>query len=268
MSMDMPVGMVDSLAGRSWSASEEELRFARAYLAEGPIDPAMAAAYREPARMAEREALKAQRAAQDWAALGRYRDENAAAAGRPVDAVFIGDSITEIWGLADPDFFSGGIVNRGISGQTSQQILLRFMQDVVALKPRVVHVMCGVNDIAGNTGPTTPADYHNNILAMTALAQAHGIRVILASLTPAAVFPWAPAVIAPADRVAALNTWLAGLARARGFAYADYHAALATDGGAMRSGFARDGIHPTATGYRAMQPERTRALAEALSRQR
>ncbi|HEY9546337.1 MAG TPA: GDSL-type esterase/lipase family protein, partial [Solimonas sp.] len=103
----------------------------------------------------------------DWPQLGRYRDANRALEGIPQKLVFIGDSITEMWQAADPALFGKGIVNRGISGQTTPQMLLRFMADVVGLRPRAVHLMAGTNDIAGNSGPTCTADYQNNIIAMT-----------------------------------------------------------------------------------------------------
>ena len=121
----------------------------------------------------------------DWAWLCRYHAANLALPGGRADIVFIGDSITEGWGHFQPALFTGGIVNRGISGQTSPQLLVRFMADVVALKPRVVHLMIGTNDIAGNTGPTTPEAWKNNVRAMVELARVHDIRVILGSIPPA-----------------------------------------------------------------------------------
>ncbi|MBU3076296.1 SGNH/GDSL hydrolase family protein [Sphingomonas quercus] len=197
----------------------------------------------------------------DWAFLCRYQDENRALTGRP-RVVLFGDSITENWRAFDPGLFTGGIVGRGISGQTSSQMLVRFSQDVIALRPAIVHIMAGTNDIAGNTGPTTDRQFQDNIRAMTALAKAHGIRVILASIPPAAAFPWKPG-IRPAARIRAWNGWLRDLARAEGLVYVDYHASLADDQGGMRAGLAGDGVHPTPAGYRQMDPLFRRALAQA-----
>lgn len=128
-------------------------------------------------REAREEALRAR----DWPNLGQYRDANRTLAGVSPKAVFIGDSLTEFWLAGDPGMFrygliSGGVINRGISGQTSPQILLRFMADVIQLKPAVVHLLCGGNDLAGNTGPTTFADYQNNIIAMVTLARLRRAR--------------------------------------------------------------------------------------------
>ncbi len=253
--------MIDDLSGPPGGATEDQLAFARAYLADGPMDPAIIARIQDPAEAAARAEAKAALLQKDWAGLGHYRGANAALGGAPVRGVFIGDSITEMWGVAQPDLFEDGIVNRGISGQTSPQILLRFMADVVALRAGWVHIMCGINDIAGNTGPTTPSDYRNNISAMVDLATAHGVQVILASLTPADRFVWSPAITGVAARVGELNAWLAELARARGLVFCDYHPALAAPGGALRPDLTRDGVHPTGAGYRVMRQTVERALA-------
>jgi lysophospholipase L1-like esterase len=245
-------GMVDHIAGYG-GATEEELTFARAYPADGDMDPAILALHADPDRQADRRRIQEQRKADDWPALGHYRAANAALVGRQVDVVFIGDSITEMWAVAQPDLFSNGVVNRGVSGQTSPQILLRFMADVVALRPRAVHLMCGVNDVAGNTGPTTPDDFRNNICAMVDLAQANDIAVILGGLTPVTALPWANGVANPQSRVLELNRWLEALNADRGLAYADYFTALAGPEGAFRSDLTRDGVHHTRGGYAVMQ---------------
>ena len=114
------------------------------------------------------------------------------ASGAKVDVVFLGDSITEGWARTDPEFFSKGIVGRGISAQTTPQLLVRMHADVIALKPRVVHIMAGTNDIAHNTGPMTAQDSQNNIMAMCEIAQAHKIRVVLGSVPPASKYWWRP----------------------------------------------------------------------------
>lgn len=199
----------------------------------------------------------------DWAWLCRYHAANLALPGGRADIVFIGDSITEGWGHFQPALFTGGIVNRGISGQTSPQLLVRFMADVVALKPRVVHLMIGTNDIAGNTGPTTPEAWKNNVRAMVELARAHDIRVILGSIPPADHMSWRPD-LRPAGQIAELNAWLKAFATERGLVYADYHAAMAGPAGEMRAEFTQDGVHPIAAGYAAMEPVTRAALAAAL----
>lgn len=195
---------------------------------------------------------------EDFAMLGRYREENRKllAERRPVDIVFIGDSITEGWIEKRPGFFAPGRVNRGISGQTTSQMVLRMMADVIDLKPSAVHIMAGTNDIAGNTGRMTQAMTRDNIRAMTALAQHHGIKVILASIPPAASFPWRPG-IETLTPIRELNAWIEGFARQKGAVWLDYHRALATPTGAMREGLAHDGVHPTEAGY-----ERMSSLAE------
>jgi lysophospholipase L1-like esterase len=262
----VPGGMVDHLPDEDVSPTAEELAFARAYVSEGDLTPTLIAALFDPDRVAERERISDSRRQRDWPALGRYRRDNAVLVGRSTDVVFIGDSITEMWGAAHPDLFAGSFVNRGISGQTSPQILLRFMADVVALKPRVVHLMCGVNDIAGNTGPTTPEDYRNNVVAMLDLAQAHGITVVLGSVTPITSLIWAPAIRNHREQVARLNRDLGDLARRRGLVQADYHSVLAAEDGAMRAAFTRDGVHPMTRGYDAMRPVAEAALSKALVR--
>jgi lysophospholipase L1-like esterase len=258
------VGMVDRLDSRGFGPSADELAFVAAYLSPEEMDMAALMARIPPEALAARERRKADRRARDWPALSQYRDANTALTDQAADVVFIGDSITEFWAYAQPDLFEGGVVNRGISGQTSPQILLRFMADVVALKPKAVHLMCGVNDIAGNTGPTTLTDYCNNILAMTALARAHDIRMILASLTP--VSPeWRPTgVVAPGDRIRQINAWLADLASDRNLIFADYTSVLSDTSGDLRPTFHRDGLHPGAEGYAAMRPVAEKALSAAL----
>ncbi|WP_428152040.1 GDSL-type esterase/lipase family protein [Brevundimonas sp.] len=259
------VGMVDRLDSRGFGPSADDLAFAEAYLAPGDLDPEWMARLTDPERRAAREAMSAERKARDWPALGQYREANEALAGQPVDVVFIGDSITEFWRVADPALFSGRIVNRGISGQTSPQILLRFMADVVALKPKAVHILCGGNDMAGNTGPSTVEDYRNTILAMLTLAEAHGIKVILGALTPFNVVSWNPAVGDLRERTAELNAWQAALVVERGLVRADYFSALADADGRLRPEFHRDGVHPTRAGYDVMRPVAERAIQEALA---
>lgn len=197
----------------------------------------------------------------DWAWECRFAEADKQLAPTP-RVVFIGDSITENWvGLA-PSLFVGDAVGHGISGQTSPQILVRFYQDVVRLRPRVVHIMIGTNDLAGLTGPVSPEMYTNHVAAMVDLARANGIAVVLGSILPAAKFPWKPQ-LSPAAQVVALNTWLMDFAKARGAVYADYHTALVNAQGGIDPDFAPDGIHPNAKGYAVMEPIAKAAIAEA-----
>ncbi|NIJ19043.1 lysophospholipase L1-like esterase [Sphingomonas naasensis] len=187
---------------------------------------------------------------EDWPALGRYAADNAklVKSGVKTNIVFMGDSITEGWRRQRPDFFSKGRVGRGISGQTTPQMVLRMMSDVVALKPRYLHIMAGTNDVAGNTGPITLAQTLDNFRMMTAIAQAHRIAVLIASVPPADHFPWRPGVetVAP---IRAINAGLKRYAKTAGATWIDYWPVLADAGGAMKPGLANDGVHPTDQGY-------------------
>lgn len=202
----------------------------------------------------------------DWAWLCRYRDDDTGIdPAHPPLVVFMGDSITEGWGARDPEFFTHGNVDRGISGQTSEQMLVRFRQDVIALHPRVVHIMAGTNDIAGNVGPTSPEDYENAIRSMVDLARANRIAVVLGSILPTNHFNWAPD-LQPAPWVKNLNAWLRDYARSERLVYADYFAALAGPGGELPKAYSEDGVHPNVTGYALMRPIAEHAIAEALRR--
>ena len=201
----------------------------------------------------------------DFGMIGYYADDNAKllASHAPVDVVFLGDSITEGWFDKHPSYFVNGRVDRGIGGQTSSQMVLRMMSDVVDLKPKVVHIMAGTNDVAGNTGAATLAFVQGNIESMAELARLHGIKVILASIPPAAAFPWSPAM-RPAEPIIAFNAWLRAYAARNGFTYLDYHAALADAQGGMKPGLATDGVHPTPEGYAIMRPLALAAIARTL----
>jgi len=202
----------------------------------------------------------------DWPYLARYRADNAKLMPTPKHprVVFMGDSITENWVNRSGDFFTAGRIGRGISGQTTPQMLVRFRQDVIDLHPVVVHIMAGTNDIAGNTGPMTPEETQGNIKSMVELAHAHGIRVILASVPPADKFPWKPDVEV-ADKVVAMNAWLKAYAARSGCVYADYWSALKGDGLGMREGLSSDHVHPTAAGYQVMAPVAEAAIKRALA---
>lgn len=244
---------------KSWLASPTE----RAALIKS-ISPAEMA--RIPAMVAKRHQDEIDQKARDWPNLCKYRalNRNVIAAGRP-DVVFMGDSITEFWKTNDQFMFNDRIVDRGISGQTSPQMLARFMPDVVSLRPRVVHILAGTNDVAGNTGPNSPQDYENNIRAMVALAQANGIAVVIGSILPANRFTWRPD-LRPADQILALNRWLRAFAVEKHLGYVDYYAALVDDKGGFRARLSNDGVHPNSEGYAIMRPLAVAAIASAKSR--
>ena len=207
-----------------------------------------------------------QRRLLDWPGLARYRDENATLRPQePGRVVFYGDSITDGWGRqAGTTFFPGRpYVNRGISGQTTAQMLVRFRQDVIALRPEVVVILAGTNDIAGNTGPATQGMIEDNLRSMVQLAQANGIRVVLASVLPASAYPWRPGY-RPAEPIRALNRWIERYAREAGAVYLDYHAAMGNAEGGLDARLAADGVHPTPDGYAVMAPLAQRAIDAAL----
>jgi len=191
---------------------------------------------------------------EDWPMLGRYAADNKAvlASGVTTNIVFLGDSITEGWAGKRSGFFKAGRVGRGIGGQTTPQMVLRMMQDVIQLKPRYLHFMAGTNDIAGNTGPMTIPQTFGNIRLVADIARANGIKLLLASVPPADHFPWRPGleVIAP---IREINAWSAAHAKALGATWVDYTPILGTATGAMKPGFASDGVHPTEAGYIAME---------------
>ena len=203
----------------------------------------------------------------DWADLCHYRDDNARVMTQPPsarDVVFMGDSITEGWRYGDRTFFTNGWIDRGISGQTTPQMLLRFPADVLALHPRVVHIMAGTNDVAGNTGPESIDMVVGNIAAMVTLAKAAGIRVVLAATPPAAVFKWSPGLL-PAPHIAALNARLRDLAAREKVTFVDYGGALGMPDGAMKDALTLDGVHPNAAGYAVMGPMARKAVAAAMA---
>lgn len=205
----------------------------------------------------------------DWADFARYRKADARLPPpnpkRP-RVVFMGDSITDIWGRVPGTgkFFPGKpYINRGISGQTTEQMLLRFQQDVIDLHPAVVVILAGTNDIAGNTGPETNRMIENDFRSMTELAQVNGIKVVIASITPAADFWWRPSVD-PIARIRVIDAWLRSFSKRHGFVYLDYYNAMAEPDGAMKPGLSFDGVHPNAKGFSVMAPLAERAIAKAL----
>jgi lysophospholipase L1-like esterase len=213
--------------------------------------------------------LGAQTPPTDWAALGRYAQANADLGPPAPDenrVVFMGNSITEGWAPSFATMFPGKpYIGRGISGQTTPQMLVRFRQDVVALKPKVVVILGGTNDIAGNTGPSTIEMIEDNLASMTEIARANGIRVVLASVLPVFDYPWRPG-LEPAPKIVALNAWMKQYADKVGAVYVDFHGAMADERQGMKSDLAKDGVHPNAAGYAIMAPLVERAIAEALRR--
>ncbi|MBX2898676.1 MAG: prolyl oligopeptidase family serine peptidase [Cyclobacteriaceae bacterium] len=203
----------------------------------------------------------------DWANLKRYQQENAMA-GLPKNSenriVFMGNSITEGWSRVDKSFWEGKpYINRGISGQTTPQMLLRFQQDVINLKPKVVVLLAGINDIAGNTGPITLEQTRDNIIAMIQLAKANGIKVVVSSVIPAYDFPWRPGM-EPAQKVVALNNMLKAYCEANKLVYLDYHTAMKDERNGLQQELGYDGVHPNLQGYKVMAPLAEKAIAAAL----
>ena len=202
-------------------------------------------------------------AAQDWPNLNRYRSDNQAnlearrndpAEAKKTWVVFMGNSITQNWASMDPEFFtSHNYLGRGISGQTSPQMLLRFRQDVIDLSPKAVVILAGTNDIAGNTGPSSVEMIMDNIESMVQLAQANDIEVVLCSVLPAGKYGWRPEVEQVPEKIRELNARLRKYALERGIAWVDYHPALAAEDGSMRTEYTRDGVHPTRAGYDVME---------------
>ena len=207
-----------------------------------------------PADGPERAVARAFMLSRDFGQVCRYAQRNAEllASGEPVRLVMMGDSITQGWPDKQPDLFTQGIVGRGIGGQTTSQMLLRFRADVIALKPKAVHIMAGTNDIAGNTGGLTFETLTGNYRSMAKLAQAHNIDVILASIPPASEFSWREGM-APAETIREVNRWLEAYAAENGFTYVDYHGALANGEGGLPEEFGPDGVHPNEAGYEVMR---------------
>lgn len=210
----------------------------------------------------ERQAMESQ--LRDWPNLAKYREANAKL-GLPAEGesrvVFLGDSITQGWDLS-AFFKDKPYVNRGIAGQTTPQILLRFRQDVLALKPEIVVILAGTNDLAENTGPTTLGMIEDNLKSMTELARGNGVRPILASVLPAALYPWKPE-IQPIDKILELNRWMKEYAAREGIVYLDYYSAMVNDQHGLKAEFSGDGVHPNAAGYSIMTPLAGDAIANS-----
>jgi lysophospholipase L1-like esterase len=211
----------------------------------------------------------------DWANLARYREMNRtlpAPSSGEARVVFMGDSITDAW--QQPrygGFFPGKpYVDRGISGQTTPQMLLRFRQDVVDLKPKAVVILAGTNDIAGNTGTTSNEEIQNNLATMSELAHVHNIRVVFSSVTPVSAYHVASPIAVPQTtarpmaRIQALNDWMKAYAASHGDVYLDYFSAMVDGSGLLRTELSEDDLHPNAKGYAVMGPLAEAAIARAL----
>jgi len=206
----------------------------------------------------------------DWAGLTRYGSENTELP-RPAPGedrvVFLGDEITEFWGRGQAKFFPGKpYLNRGIKGQTTPQMLLRFRQDVIALKPKVVVILAGANDLASLTGPITQGMMAENVMSIVELAKVNGIRVVLASLTPVCDCFTKQTLLRPQGKIIGINSWLKEYARESGSVYLDYYSAMA-DGRNLKKELTGDGLLPNDAGYAVMAPLAEQAIARALGKQ-
>jgi lysophospholipase L1-like esterase len=203
----------------------------------------------------------------DFPWLARFKEADMALPAPAVGenrVVFMGDSITEGWHFDAPEGFKGEpYINRGISGQTTPQMVLRFRQDVIALKPKVVVILAGTNDIAGNTGPMTLEQTEDNLASMADLATANHIKVVLCAVLPAFDYPWKPG-LQPAPKIIAINTWIKALAAEKGYVYVDYHSAMKDAKDGLPANLSYDGVHPLPAGYVVMKPLVEAGIAQAL----
>lgn len=210
-----------------------------------------------------------QKSATKFANFEKYAAQNAALPPAESDqnrVVFMGNSITEGWINARPEFFeSNPYIDRGISGQTTSQMLLRFRRDVIDLNPKVVVFLAGINDIAENTGTIALEDVFGNIISMVELAKSNQIQAVICSVLPANNFPWRPA-IKPADKVIELNRMLKAYATKNNMVYVDYYKAMVNDQKGLSPDLAKDGVHPTSKGYAIMEPMVVKGIEEALKR--
>lgn len=204
--------------------------------------------------------------AQDWANLSRYQKDNAELLSALPDnnrVVFMGNSIIELWKNVHPDFFIKDYINRGISGQTTPQMLIRFKQDVIALKPKVVVILGGTNDIAGNTGPSTLQMIQDNLSSMAEIATANHLKVIMCSVLPAYEYPWKSG-IDPREKIQTLNTWIKEYAELHGHCYVDFYPKLVNTFNGLMPEYTSDGVHPNLEGYKVMEPLLINAIKKVL----
>ena len=205
----------------------------------------------------------------DWPNLRRYRNENAKIslpAANENRVVFMGNSITDGWINASPEFFSkNNYLDRGISGQTTPQMLIRFRQDVIDLHPKAVVILAGINDIAGNTGPSSLEMIEDNLASMAQLAKANGIKVVMCSVLPAYSFPWRPG-IDPVQKIIDLNKWIKHFAEKNNLVYVDYYNAMVDERKGLQEKYSKDGVHPNEEGYRIMEPLVEKGISKALGK--
>jgi lysophospholipase L1-like esterase len=204
----------------------------------------------------------------DWPNLAKYKEDNLRIGLPKSDenrVVFMGNSITEGWAQIYPDFFEGKpYINRGISGQTTPQMLVRFRADVVNLKPKVVVILAGTNDIAENTGPSTLEMIEDNIASMVEIANANNIKVVLCSVLPAYDYPWKPG-LNPSEKIVNLNKWIKDYATKSEIIYVDFFTPMADELNGLKKEFSEDGVHPNQRGYKVMNPLIDKAIADALA---
>jgi lysophospholipase L1-like esterase len=206
----------------------------------------------------------------DWPNLARYRDDNAKVPAPKAGedrVVFMGDSITDGWDKGKAPFFPGKpYLNRGISGQTTPQMLVRFRPDVIALQPKTVVILAGTNDLAGNTGVETLQNIEDNLASMSELAKANGIRVVLASVMPVCDALRPQTARRPPQQIVALNDWIKSYTASKGLLYLDYYSAMVDNSGLLKTDLTRDCLHPNEAGYAVMAPLAEKAIAEALKK--
>lgn len=269
MILSIAVTMVALSGGAAEAAPSSPIVEAVASPAPPPESPECTQAKARIVRMEER--------LEDWPALARYRDDNARTAA-PARAerrvVFMGDSITDFWDDAarSPGFFPGeAYVNRGISGQTTAQMLIRFRPDVIRLMPAVVVILAGTNDIASHSEPETVQAVEDNLTSMAELARVHGMRIVLSSLLPVSDYgkradgtPRPQIARRPPPVIRAINAWMKRYADENSLVYLDYHSAMTDGSGLLKAELSNDGLHPNEKGYEIMAPLARQAIVAAL----
>lgn len=223
-----------------------------------------------PAQLDSMRKVMDERLRKDWANLTKYSDENKnlpAVSSGEKRIVFMGNSITELWKTVDSDFFvkNKSIIGRGIGGQTTPQMLVRFRNDVINLNPSVVVILAGTNDIAGNTGPTTLESIFGNIVSMAELAKANKIKVVLSSILPVYKYPWSPG-LEPAEKIITLNAMLQSYAKKNDIVYVDYHTPMADERNGLKAEYSEDGVHPNLKGYKVMDALVVKAIKGLLDK--
>jgi lysophospholipase L1-like esterase len=262
-SLSMEILGVITLTLLSWTKASAQTP------ATAPATPPTPAATAAPAtRDLQADLQRAQDRLKDWPNLGRYHDADAQV--QPpgpgeTRVVFMGDSITDGWGHRYGKFFPDKpYINRGISGQTTPQMLIRFRPDVIALRPKVVVILAGTNDLAGNTGPATLEAIEDNLASMAELAKFNGIRVALASVMPVCDYIQPQTTRRAPEKIVALNAWIKNYAAKNGLAYLDYYSAMLDDKQMLKQELTYDGLHPNDAGYAIMGPLAEKAIAAAL----